>query len=81
MLNALRLREGFALASFSERTGLPLGAIQRALERAEQQGLIERDFERIKPSARGFDFLNDLQSLFLAESQPGAIQVDSARRD
>jgi oxygen-independent coproporphyrinogen-3 oxidase len=81
MLNALRLREGFALASFSERTGLPLGAIQRALERAEQQGLIERDFERVKPSARGFDFLNDLQSLFLAESQPGAIRVDSARRD
>src|SRR5258706_6979577 len=68
MLNALRLREGFTLASFSERTGLPLSAIQSALNIAEQQGLIERDFQRVKPTARGFDFLTNLQSLFLAET-------------
>jgi hypothetical protein len=28
--------------------------------------LIERDLARIRPTQRGFDFLNDLQSLFLA---------------
>ena len=67
MLNALRLREGFELARFSERTGLPLSAIQAALQRAEDQGLIARDFQWVRPTARGFDFLNDLQSLFLAE--------------
>jgi oxygen-independent coproporphyrinogen-3 oxidase len=65
MLNALRLREGFQLQDFQERTGLPLTAIQAALEEAERKGLIERDLVRIKPTERGFDFLNDLQALFL----------------
>jgi len=66
MLNALRLREGFELARFSERTGLPLSAIQRPLQEAEDKGLIERDWQWVRPTARGFDFLSDLQSLFLA---------------
>jgi oxygen-independent coproporphyrinogen-3 oxidase len=65
MLNALRLKDGFALQQFSERTGLAMTAIQKGLEEAERKGLIERDLVRIKPSVRGFDFLNDLQSLFL----------------
>jgi len=65
MLNALRLREGFAVADFVARTGLPLSAIQAPLAKAEAQGWIERDAWRIRPSARGFDFLNDLQALFL----------------
>ena len=65
MLNALRLREGFALADFSERTGLPLSAIEQPLAQAEAQGWIEREGLRLRPSARGFDFLNDLQALFL----------------
>jgi putative oxygen-independent coproporphyrinogen III oxidase len=67
MLNALRLKSGFALQDFSERTGLPLTAIQKGLDTAERQGLIERDFARVKPTERGFDFLSDLQSLFLAD--------------
>ncbi|HCY16928.1 MAG: YggW family oxidoreductase [Curvibacter sp. GWA2_64_110] len=68
MLNALRLRQGFALAEFSERTGLAITAIQRGLEEAERKGLIVRDLARIMPTERGFDFLSDLQSLFLAET-------------
>ncbi len=67
MLNALRLKDGFALRDFSERTGLALTAIQKGLDEAERQGLVERDFARVKPTGRGFDFLSDLQSLFLAE--------------
>jgi len=67
MLNALRLREGFKLQDFSEKTGLPLSAIQAGLEEAERKGLIERDFARVKPTERGFDFLNDLQTLFLVD--------------
>ncbi|MBI5254882.1 MAG: oxygen-independent coproporphyrinogen III oxidase-like protein [Burkholderiales bacterium] len=66
MLNALRLREGFALADFTARTGLAVTAIARPLAEAEARGLIARDFERVWPTARGFDFLSDLQSLFLA---------------
>lgn len=65
MLNALRLREGFELARFGERTGLPMGAIESALQQAEQRGLIERDLHRLRPTPRGFDFLNDLLELFL----------------
>ena len=65
MLNALRLREGFKLQDFVEKTGLPFTAIQQGLDEAERKGLIERDFVRVKPTERGFDFLNDLQSLFL----------------
>ncbi|MES2511410.1 MAG: radical SAM family heme chaperone HemW [Pseudomonadota bacterium] len=65
MLNALRLKEGFRLQDFSEKTGLPITAIQQGLQEAESKGLIERDFVRVKPTVRGFDFLNDLQSLFL----------------
>jgi putative oxygen-independent coproporphyrinogen III oxidase len=66
MLNALRLTGGFALADFSERTGLPITSIQKQLEEAETKGLIERDFTHVRPTTRGLDFLSDLQALFLA---------------
>ena len=65
MLNALRLRDGFKLQDFTDKTGLPLTAVQKGLEEAERKGLIDRDFVRVRPTERGFDFLNDLQSLFL----------------
>jgi putative oxygen-independent coproporphyrinogen III oxidase len=66
MLNALRLTGGFSLADFSERTGLALTAIQKPLDEAEKRGLIERDFTHVRPTARGLDFLSDLQALFLS---------------
>jgi len=69
MLNALRLREGFALSLFNERCGLPLSAIDKGLHEAEARGLIARTglpgAEWVQPTVRGFDFLNDLQALFL----------------
>jgi len=65
MLNALRLRAGFEIARFSERTGLPLSAVARPLDEAERRGLIVRDLHHLRPSERGFDFLNDLLELFL----------------
>ena len=69
MLNALRLKNGFALTQFTERTGLALTVLQNALETAQQKGLIERDFAQVRPTTRGFDFLNDLQALFLPASR------------
>ncbi len=68
MLNALRLRHGFGLRDFSERTGLPVTAIAAALAEAERKGLIERDFSRVRPTQRGFDFLSDLQEIFLPDA-------------
>ena len=68
MLNALRLPDGFLLADFTERTGLPVTVLQSALTRAEEKGLVTRDLQRVVPTTRGFDFLSDLQALFLPET-------------
>jgi len=65
MLNALRLKDGFALQLFSERTGLPMTAIEKELQLAQGKGWLERDLTTVRPSVHGYDFLNDLQSLFL----------------
>jgi oxygen-independent coproporphyrinogen-3 oxidase len=69
MLNALRLRHGFALRDFSERTGLAVTSIEKALSQAELKGLITRDLQQVRPTDRGFDFLSDLQTLFLSNTQ------------
>jgi putative oxygen-independent coproporphyrinogen III oxidase len=65
MLNALRLVEGFPVTLFTERTGLPFSALTASLETAEAKGLLERDWQRIRPSARGRLFLNELLEIFL----------------
>jgi oxygen-independent coproporphyrinogen-3 oxidase len=78
MLNALRLVEGFPPRLFEERTGLPLAAIERPLNAAESKGLLERDWNFLRPSARGRRFLNDLLDLFLAEEKPGPAAAAAA---
>ena len=65
MLNALRLRDGFDLQAFRDRTGLPLSTIETALAQAQAKGLVTRDAVRVRPTVKGFDFLSDLQSIFL----------------
>lgn len=67
MLNALRLREGFSLTDFSARTGLPLSAIDKALQQSLEKGWLIQDGAWVMPTERGFDFLSDLQSLFLPD--------------
>jgi oxygen-independent coproporphyrinogen-3 oxidase len=74
MLNALRLRGGFDLADFVDRTGLAMTSIQKGLTEAEKLGLIGRDLHRVWPTDRGFDFLSDLQALFLADSASAQAQ-------
>jgi len=69
MLNALRLKQGFTLPQFSERTGLAMTSIQRGLEEAERKGLVARDLFRVWPTERGLDFLSDLQSMFLPDEE------------
>lgn len=75
MMNALRLRDGFALASFTERTGLPPSAVRSTLQTAQARGLLalEQGGAWVQPTARGFDFLSDLQAMFLpARREPSA---------
>jgi oxygen-independent coproporphyrinogen-3 oxidase len=67
MLNALRLVDGFARARFSERTGLSGLEIAPMLEVAQAKGLLLTDPLRIWPTERGRRFLNDLQTLFMAD--------------
>jgi len=65
MLNALRLKQGFSIDMFVERTGLSPTRIEAPLQKGLQKGLLLREGNWLTPSEQGFDFLNDLQSLFL----------------
>ncbi len=65
MLNALRLKDGFTLEDFTDRTGLPPSSISASIQQAEQAAWLERDGAWWRPTERGFDFLSDLQALFL----------------
>ncbi len=67
MMNALRLKQGFELARFTERTGLTLASIQPQLAEAEAKGLLQRDLQAAWPTDKGFDFLSNLQALFLKD--------------
>ena len=65
MLNALRLNDGFALAEFEARTGLPRSTISGELGEALARGWIETDGERVVPTELGRRFTNDVIELFL----------------
>ncbi|MFC3608292.1 radical SAM family heme chaperone HemW [Stutzerimonas tarimensis] len=66
LMNALRLTEGVAATLFIERTGLPLEALAEGRQRAERQGLLEPDPQRLAATPRGQLFLNDLLQHFLS---------------
>ncbi|MCC7100055.1 MAG: oxygen-independent coproporphyrinogen III oxidase-like protein [Rubrivivax sp.] len=65
MLNALRLKSGFLVRDFCTRTGQPVTAITQGLKAAEAKGLLKTNLVHIQPTEKGFDFLSDLQELFL----------------
>jgi len=69
MLNALRLTGGVPATLFEERTGRNLASIARRLDEATRRGLLDPDPASIRPSAMGLRFLNDLQAIFLEETQ------------
>ena len=52
---------------FAERTGLTPASIQQPLAQAEAKGLLAWDLVRAWPTEKGFDFLSDLQALFLQD--------------
>jgi oxygen-independent coproporphyrinogen-3 oxidase len=66
LLNVLRLPEGFSETALRQRTGLPLEALRPQLDRAAGKGLIASgNGKDWKPTALGWQFLNDLQAEFL----------------
>lgn len=67
MLNALRLRDGFPLALFTERTGLASTHIEAGLAQALQRGWLDFNGEHIRPTDTGWQFLNTVIQLFLED--------------
>ena len=65
MLNSLRLKGGFSSSLFESRTGLLIKSLSSELKRAESLGLLESKNNWIKPTSKGFNFLNELQEIFL----------------
>ena len=65
MLNALRLKDGVARNSFSERTGLPSDAISAQVDAARNEGLLEDGQGQIKATEKGARYLNDLLQYFM----------------
>lgn len=65
LLNALRLREGFALSLYTARTGLPVSSLRAGLDRAIDLGLLREEGGRVTATARGWDMLNAVLELFL----------------
>ncbi len=65
LMNALRLNEGFDSRLFTERTGLPLYIVGKSLDKAEADGLLERNDLRIRPTNLGRRYLNNLLEYFV----------------
>ena len=65
MLNALRLKAGFHLGLFEERTLLPAARLMPGVDAALGRGLLERRGDAITATHLGWRFLNDLQAMFL----------------
>lgn len=66
MLNALRLKHGFAEDLFFKRTGLPIEHIHSVIAQHEQQGLIKQENKQIKPTDRGYKFIDTMLNDYLA---------------
>ncbi|UOP05241.1 radical SAM family heme chaperone HemW [Conchiformibius kuhniae] len=65
MMNALRLHEGVPSAWLPERTGVSVAAVARAIQTAQQKGLLDGDPRFFRATELGRRFLNDLIGLFL----------------
>ena len=64
MMNALRLTDGVPTAFFSERTGMPLVTIGRAIQAACAKGLLDNNPMFLRATPLGLRFLNNLIELF-----------------
>lgn len=69
MMNALRLLDGFPITLFHQHTGLDIHRWQQPIDQLVERGLLEITSDyRLRPTARGADFLNDVLASFVPES-------------
>ena len=65
MLNSSRLINGVERNLFFQTTGIPVSKLKPLLDQAIERGLLIDDRDLICPTKLGFQYLNDLQELFL----------------
>ncbi len=65
MMNALRLSNGFNNKLFTETTSLAFNQILPQLLSAQEQGFLELTPNKIIPTTKGRDFLNNLLEIFM----------------
>jgi len=65
MMNALRLTAGVPQTLFTERTGLPLAAIEKSALEGRRAGLLDTADGYLRPTAQGRRFLNRLLAEFI----------------
>ena len=75
MLNALRLSEGFETPLFTQRTGVAWERVAGRVGDLVDRGLLILEGPRLRPSAMGLRFLNDVLLSFLAGSSPKTPQT------
>ncbi len=71
MLNALRLADGFPVAGFEQRTGLPWRVVAPTVERLAGLGWLEEGLPQSagwRPTPRGYAVLNALVEAFLPDN-------------
>ncbi len=68
MMNALRLKDGFPVWLFEERTGLPFTMVEEQIVEAKARGLLDQTESEVEskivPTEQGRNFLNELLLLF-----------------
>jgi len=65
IMNHLRLKSGFSLENFTQKTGLSPQAIQPALQKCQQQGLLDVTNNHYRCSEKGWNFLDSILENFL----------------
>ena len=64
LMNVLRLNRGFTLQQFEDRTGLAASTLTDFLRQASDKSLVVVEGPRVRPTATGRRFLNDLLLIF-----------------
>ena len=70
MLNALRLVDGFEMSLFAQRTGIEWQVIAASVEDLVRRELLAIEGLRLRPSASGLRFLNDVLLNFIPGPSP-----------
>ena len=64
LMNVLRLNRGFTLRQFEDRTGLAASTLDDFLRQASDKSLVVVEGQKVRPTATGRRFLNDLLLIF-----------------